>query len=64
LNDPVILRNGAIIEHFCHRIHREMVAKFRYALVWGKSAKHRPQHVGLQHMLADEDVVQIVTAES
>ncbi|ETO11947.1 hypothetical protein RFI_25428 [Reticulomyxa filosa] len=58
LNEPVILRNGATIEHFCHSIHREMVAKFRYALVWGRSAKHRPQHVGLQHVLEDEDVVQ------
>jgi hypothetical protein len=32
----------------------------RYALVWGASAKHRPQRVGKEHVLQDEDIVQIV----
>lgn len=35
-----------------------MVREFKYALVWGVSAKHYPQRVGLTHPLADEDVVQ------
>lgn len=30
------------------------------ALVWGTSVKHQPQKVGKDHMLNDEDVVQIV----
>jgi len=30
-------------------------------MVWGKSAKHSPQRCGINHPLADEDVVQIVT---
>ena len=30
------------------------------ANVWGISAKHRPQKVGKEHVLSDEDVVQIV----
>jgi ribosome-interacting GTPase 1 len=29
-------------------------------LVWGSSAKHNPQKVGKEHVLADEDVVQII----
>ena len=32
----------------------------RYALVWGSSVKHRPQKVGKEHLLHDEDIVQIV----
>jgi uncharacterized protein len=30
------------------------------ALVWGSSVKHLPQKVGIEHILNDEDVVQIV----
>ena len=30
------------------------------ALVWGSSVKHQPQVVGREHILNDEDVVQIV----
>jgi ribosome-interacting GTPase 1 len=30
------------------------------ALVWGNSVKHNPQKVGKEHILDDEDVVQII----
>ena len=30
------------------------------AYVWGTSVKHNPQKVGKEHVLKDEDVVQIV----
>lgn len=30
------------------------------AYVWGASVKHNPQKVGKEHILLDEDVVQIV----
>ena len=63
LTEPVILPKDATIETVCQSIHRDFAKKFRYALVWGKSAKHRRQNVGLKHKLADEDVVQIVTNE-
>lgn len=32
----------------------------KYAWVWGSSVKYQPQRVGLDHILCDEDVVQIV----
>jgi ribosome-interacting GTPase 1 len=56
----VILRNGATIEHVCHSVHRTLRDHLRYALVWGTSAKHNPQKVGLSHIVHNEDVVQIV----
>ena len=63
LTEPVILPKDSTIETVCQSIHRDFAKKFRYALVWGKSAKHRRHNVGLKHKLADEDVVQIVTNE-
>ena len=58
--DGVIIRAGSTVEHLCHRIHRRLPSVFKYALVWGTSAKHQPQKVGLAHKLHNEDVVQIV----
>ena len=60
-SDPVIMRNGSTMEDVCHSIHREMANNFKYGLVWGLSAKHQPQRVGIVHAVADEDVVQVMT---
>ncbi|KAI9140737.1 P-loop containing nucleoside triphosphate hydrolase protein [Paraphysoderma sedebokerense] len=60
LDEGLILRQGATVEHVCHAIHRTLVEQFRYALVWGTSTKHSPQKVGLSHKVENEDVVQIV----
>jgi ribosome-interacting GTPase 1 len=59
---PVVLtsdRGGTSVEAMCRQIHNTMVREFNYALVWGRSAKHSPQRVGLSHMLSDEDVIQV-----
>ncbi|RYR04389.1 hypothetical protein Ahy_B06g084108 isoform C [Arachis hypogaea] len=56
--DPVILSSKRrTVEDFCNRIHKDML---KHALVWGSSAKHKPQRVGKEHELEDEDVVQII----
>ncbi len=57
---PLILRRGDTIEDVCNSIHRDFVKKFRYAMVWGKSAKYPGQHVGLDHRVEDEDIVRLV----
>lgn len=61
-NAPVILKKTPqpSVEGFCARIHRQMMKKFKYAWVWGTSVKHQPQRVGKDHLLDDEDVLQIV----
>ncbi|XP_022871784.1 developmentally-regulated G-protein 3-like [Olea europaea var. sylvestris] len=60
-NDPVILSSKKrTVEEFCNHIHKDMVKQFKYALVWGSSVKHKPQRVGKEHELEDEDVVQII----
>ena len=42
------------------QIHKTMIKTFKYALVWGQSVRHRPQRVGKDHILMDEDIVQII----
>ncbi|HJU95065.1 MAG TPA: GTP-binding protein [Nitrososphaera sp.] len=58
--EPMIIKNGAAVQDVCNKIHRNMAKNFRYGLVWGKSAKFAGQKVGLDHKLADEDVLTIV----
>lgn len=60
-NEPVVLpRTHCSIEDFANRIHKTIMKQFKYGLVWGTSVKHRPQKVGKDHILQDEDIVQIV----
>lgn len=60
---PVVLsadRGGTRVADFCDQIHKSLRGELNYALVWGASAKHAPQRVGVAHRLADEDVIQAV----
>ncbi|GIY85044.1 GTP-binding protein 128up [Caerostris darwini] len=58
---PVILTHDkCTVEDFCNKLHRTIMKEFKYALVWGTSVKHNPQNVGKDHVLNDEDVVQVV----
>lgn len=60
-DEPVILHSAKnpTVEEFCNRLHRNIILSFSHALVWGKSAKHQPQRCGKDHVLQDEDIVQI-----
>lgn len=60
-SDPMVIRNKSTIEQVCDSIHKDFKNSFKYALVWGSSAKHNPQKCGLNHVVNDEDVVSIVT---
>ena len=58
---PVVLHDAApTVEGFCNRIHKTMINQFKHAWVWGTSVKHQPQKVGKEHVLADEDIIQVV----
>ncbi|NYT02164.1 MAG: GTP-binding protein [Methanosarcinales archaeon] len=58
---PIVLLEGCTVKTVCEHLHRDFVDLFRYALVWGKSAKFPGQSVGLNHVMADGDVVSIIT---
>ncbi len=60
---PMILREGQNVADACRYIHRDFHRNFRYASVWGPSAKHSGQKVGLEHVLKDQDVLTIVVTK-
>ncbi|MDP2718141.1 MAG: GTP-binding protein [Candidatus Micrarchaeota archaeon] len=59
LNEPMMMKTGATIGDFCDQVHRDMRSLFKYAQIWGPSAKHPGQKVGLAHVLLDGDIVQL-----
>lgn len=56
-DQPVVLRRGrCTVSNFCDAIHKEIKRQFKYAIVYGTSAKHsRGQKVGLDHVLEDQE---------
>ena len=61
MEEPLIIRAPATVEDVCNRLHRDFADRFRYARVWGESAKHDAQRVGITHQLADGDILSVVT---
>jgi ribosome-interacting GTPase 1 len=59
--EPLILFSGATVEDACEKLGGEFDERFRFARVSGPSAKHDEQQVGLDHELADEDELRILT---
>ncbi|MBD3262690.1 MAG: TGS domain-containing protein [Candidatus Altiarchaeales archaeon] len=60
LEEPLVLKKNSCVKTLCQSLHRDFLKYFRYAQVWGKSAKHPGQRVGLNHVLSDGDVVTVV----
>ncbi|MFW9991403.1 MAG: OBG GTPase family GTP-binding protein [Candidatus Odinarchaeota archaeon] len=60
LEEPMIVKKGVTVEDICLNIHRQFKEFFRFANIWGPSAKFPGQKVGLNHELQDSDIVKIV----
>ncbi|MDD2439398.1 MAG: GTP-binding protein [Methanosarcinaceae archaeon] len=60
MKEPLIVLDGTTIGDICDRLHRDFRRKFRYAQVWGPSAKHPGQRLGTEHYLEDEDILTII----
>lgn len=61
MDEPLVLLEGCTVRTVCEHLHRDFVDLFRYALVWGESAKFPGQSVGLDHCLLDGDVLSVIT---
>ncbi|AGI48200.1 small GTP-binding protein domain protein [Thermoplasmatales archaeon BRNA1] len=60
MKEPLIVKRGNNVGDVAELIHRDFRNAFRYAQVWGKSAKFPGQTVGMDHVLQDEDVLCII----
>ena len=60
MNEPLIVRQGSSVADICDKLHRDFKKRFRYAQIWGSSAKHEGQRAGLDHMMYDNDVLTLV----
>ncbi len=58
--EPLVIKDGSDIGMICDSIHRDFKKNFRYAQIWGKSARFPGPIVGLDHKVADEDIVTII----
>ena len=60
LDEPMIMRKGTTIETLCLRLHKDFVKKFRFAKIWGPSAKFPGQEFRkLDKEIIDGDIVEV-----
>jgi len=59
--EPLVVPKGSTVEDAVRRIREEFLKYFKYARVWGPSAKYPGERVGLDHVLSDGDVIEIRT---
>ncbi len=59
LEEPLIMETGSTIKSVCEKLHRDFVQRFKFARVWGKSAKFPGQKHMLHHRLIDGDVLEL-----
>lgn len=59
--EPFALSPGATVADLADLVHHELGAACAGALIWGRSARFDGQRVGRAHVLAEGDVVEVVT---
>jgi len=57
---PLIMRNGNTLKDVCLKLHKDFLSKFRFARIWGKSAKFPGMQLRrFDHVVEDNDIVEI-----
>lgn len=57
--EPLVVDEGSTVKDIRENIRKKFSGTFRYAKVWGGSAKFPGQKVGEDHELEDEDIVEL-----
>ena len=56
---PIALKKGSTVRHTAAEVHKDFIKKFKFARIWGPSAKHKGANVGLDHKLKEGDVIEL-----
>jgi ribosome-interacting GTPase 1 len=56
---PLVIKSGTSVLDVAKKLHSEMYRGFKYARIWGPSAKYPGEKVGSSHILKDGDIVEI-----
>jgi len=56
---PLVIDEGTTVIEAAKKLHSKLYKEFRYARVWGSSAKYPGQRVGPTHVLRDGDIIEI-----
>jgi len=56
---PLVIEEGATVIEAAKRLHSKLYKEFKYARIWGPSAKYPGQKVGSTHVLKDGDIIEI-----
>ena len=59
IKEPLIIKRNFTIGDVCNKLHKDFVKKFKFARVWGKSAKFPGQRLMTNHILKDQDVLEL-----
>jgi ribosome-interacting GTPase 1 len=56
---PVVVEEGTTVIDIAKKLHSKLYKRFRYARIWGPSAKYPGQKVGSSHLMKDGDIIEI-----
>jgi len=56
---PLIVFRGSRVRDVCNKLHKDFVSKFRFARIWGPTAKFDGQKIMTKHKLKDGDILEI-----
>ncbi len=55
----LVLKKDSTVADAAKKVHKDFVKYFKFARIWGKSAKYGGQSFGSEHKLEDGDIVEI-----
>jgi ribosome-interacting GTPase 1 len=56
---PMVMKKYSTVKDAAKRLHKDFVRFFRFARIYGPSAKYKGEKVGLGHKLEDKDALEI-----